>query len=191
MAELESIRTFVSLEIPKMIKQEVEKLQNRIKRSGGDVLWTKPSGLHLTLKFLGRVPFPMIPSITDTIGSVVTQSPFLKVRVRTVGAFPSLKHPRVIWVGLEGGEALIRLQDELETALSRLGKVPEDQPFRPHLTIGRVKSSYNRQALLLAIQKEEGWEGGDCELNEVHFMKSELHANGSAYTSLWSGIIGH
>lgn len=190
MAESESIRTFISLEIPQMIKQEVEKLQNRLKRSGGDVRWAKPSGLHLTLKFLGRVPLPMIPSITDAIESVVTQSQFLKVRIRTVGAFPNLRSPRVIWVGLEGGEELIRLQAELETALSRLGFVPEDQPFKSHLTMGRVKSSRNRQALLSAIQEEEGWEGGDCELNEVHLMKSELHANGSVYTPLWSRIIG-
>ena len=166
-----------------------DRLQERLKTKGSDVSWVKSSGLHLTLKFLGLVPMEMIPEIIHAVEPAAAQAHPLRVSVGEVGAFPHLRNPKVVWLGLQADEELMELQRGVEEATSRLGFVPETRPFRPHLTLGRVKSPRRREALIAALEAEKGWTGGEFELSELCLMKSELRSDGAVHTPLWSKVL--
>jgi len=102
-----------------------------------------------------------------------------------MGAFPHLKNPRVIWVGLvNGSQILTSLQKEIETELEKIGFQPEDRPFHPHLTLGRMKSSRGKDELVERMEKhkEEGF--GDLQVERVILFKSDLKPSGPIYTAL-------
>lgn len=181
-----TIRAFISLELPEAIKQAADRLQERLKTKGSDVSWVKSSGLHLTLKFLGQVRLEMIPEIIKVLEPVAAQEHPFRVSVLGVGAFPHLENPKVVWLGLKGDEGLMQLQRGVEEVINRLGFVPETRPFRPHLTLGRVKSYSRREAFVAALEAEKGWTGGEFELSELCLMKSELQSGGAVHTLLWS-----
>lgn len=182
----ETIRSFISLEFSEKIKQAVCQLQERLITSGGDVKWVKMAGLHLTLKFLGQIPVTKLPAITGALEPIVARSCPLRVKIRGVGVFPDMKTPRIIWLGVEGGEPLKRLQADVEAAINGLSFEPETRSFKPHLTIGRVRSGKRRQMLIQSLGKEAAWEAGDYEFPELFIMKSDLQPSGAVYTPLWS-----
>ncbi len=128
----------------------------------------------------------MVSTIIESLEPVVNRSSRPQVSIGGVGAFPDLKNPRVVWVGLEADERLMRLQDEIEKTLEHLGFIPEKRDFRPHLTIGRVRSKHGRKALIGALEKERNFSAGDCGLSELCLMRSDLKPQGAVYTLLWS-----
>jgi 2'-5' RNA ligase len=104
------------------------------------VSWTPEENLHVTLKFLGEVP----PDGVDRIARLLDASsrgidPF-DMAVEGAGAFPSLRAPRVLWVGVrEPLELVGKLHENIESALSGAGFPREGRPFHPHVTIGRAR----------------------------------------------------
>jgi RNA 2',3'-cyclic 3'-phosphodiesterase len=186
LAVAETIRAFISIEVPEIVKQRVDQLQVRLKASGGDVRWVRSVGLHVSLKFLGQVPSAKVPAIIESLETVVSHGHRPQISIGGIGAFPDLKNPRVVWVGLDADERLMRLQEGVENALEHLGFVTDERAFRPHLTVGRVRTARGRTALVRALEKEQNFSAGDYELKELCLMKSDLKSQGAVYAPLWS-----
>jgi 2'-5' RNA ligase len=178
------MRTFIAIPIPDDCKKLLDQLQHPLRASGADVRWTSIQNIHLTLKFLGEVDPGAIPPLVERLrGAFATQSSFT-LRLRGVGAFPDLRNPRVIWCGIEGDiERLKLLHRELDRACVEAGFSPEQRPFQPHLTLGRVRGKRNLHRLLDCIRI-----GGDYEssfdVREVSVYQSTLTPHGSIYTML-------
>src|SRR5688572_8130706 len=140
----EVIRTFICIEIPESIKERIGQLQEALRPIKAQVSWTKPSNIHLTLKFLGGVPASRVEGVRKAVERAASGiSPF-EVEVSGTGCFPSPRSPRVLWVGLSQlPEALKQLSAKLEDELERLGFAREKRKFSPHLTIGRLRAPNN------------------------------------------------
>ena len=179
------IRSFLAIELPRTILKKIEEVQGDLKRSHADVRWVSPEKIHLTLKFFGNIDEVKIDPIVKSIEEPIqTTSPFHLV-VRGVGAFPNLKNPRVIWMGLVGGvNILSSFQKKVETEFEKIGFQPEDRPFHPHLTLGRMKSGKGKEALLERMEKYNGEEFGDLFVERVILFKSDLRPSGPVYTPL-------
>jgi 2'-5' RNA ligase len=179
------IRSFLAIEIPRAIQEKIEEVQKDLRSSYADVRWVNPEKIHLTLKFFGSMEEPRIEPVTQSIaGPIRTTSPF-SIKVRGVGAFPNLKNPRVIWMGLvEGKEVLTQFQKQLEAELEKIGFEPEGRAFHPHLTLGRMRSSKGREALIGRIEKYHEEEFGVFQVERVVLFKSDLRPTGPIYTSL-------
>lgn len=134
------IRTFIavsfSVAVTRRIADEVEKRRAEIDRAWR-VAWVAPASYHLTLRFLGGIEEALLEGIAGRLARIRC-APF-EMRARGLGAFPSPERPSVLWVGVSGGDALVALQREVEQAVVGLGLPREERPFRPHLTVGRVK----------------------------------------------------
>ncbi len=180
------LRTFISIELPEELRQSIRCLQRKLIDSGGDVRWLRMSGVHLTLRFLGPVAPTLIPEIISALELAAGGKRSIRVKLKGVGAFPSLLSPRVIWVGLEESQDLIELQRDIDDALRGIGKEAEKRAFKPHLTIGRVRSAGGRLELLKGLEDALGWEAGTTCLSRLCLMKSELRPGGAEYTVLWS-----
>jgi 2'-5' RNA ligase len=182
----DTVRAFISLEIPAELKEAIGALQRNLMAAAGDVGWVKGAALHLTLRFLGPVPVEKISPLSEALGRMAAGRKRLMLTVGGVGAFPDLRRPRVIWVGLRDCDPLLRFQKEVEDSVGRLGFEAERRPFVPHLTIGRVRSPRNGDALARAMEANADWSAGSFVLSDFCLMKSDLHPGGAVHTRLWS-----
>ena len=185
------IRSFLAIELPKPILAKIEEVQGDLRSTHADVRWVSPEKIHLTLKFFGNIEESRIDLIFKSIEEPIRDVLPFSVTVRGAGAFPSLKNPRVIWMGLaDGKEMLISLQKQIENHLEKIGFEPEDRPFQPHLTLGRMKSSQGKEALVRRMERyrEEGF--GTLQVERVVLFKSDLRPSGPIYTLLKDIQIG-
>lgn len=181
------MRCFISILLPEEIKKEMSDIQTRFRSSGSDVSWTKPDGMHLTLKFLGEIEEKGLAKIEESLNMAACGiSPFL-LTVLDTGVFPDLRRPRVVWLGLkEDGTNLTRLQRGIEKELETIGFPPEKRRFSPHVTLGRIRSNKNLGRLLHIMEEEKISDPGTFRVSNVHLMKSDLRPAGAVYSELYS-----
>jgi len=174
------------------LKAKISGIQEKLKAAGADVSWTRPEGMHLTLKFFGEIEDKRIPKIEKALDAVVDGIPTFTLSVSGMGTFPDMRRPRVIWIGLkEDGGNLLRLQKGVEEDLKKTGFPSEDRRFTPHITLGRIRSNKNTDKLLRLIEEEKVEELGSFDVSEVHLIKSELKPAGAEYTELYSIILSN
>jgi 2'-5' RNA ligase len=179
------IRSFIAIELPEETRKGLSALQEHLKESRAGVRWVKPSSVHLTLKFLGNILPAQVDDIAATVALAVRDESPIHLCAGGLGAFPSPRKPRVIWVGLQGEvERLANIQARLEKALEPLGFAQEGRGFRPHLTIGRVKDRHRLQSLIEAMSTLELPEFNSFDANEIILYKSDLRPTGAIYTKL-------
>lgn len=188
---MEVIRSFVAIELPDELRSMLTGLQSQMKsHTQSPVKWVDPSGVHLTLKFLGNVAGNRIAEITQTIEAASSGVPPFQLEVKGLGVFPSLKRVQIIWVGLEGDIAqLCQLQQRIESSLAPLGFPPEGRPFTPHLTLARVReraTPEERQSLgqfVASARFETVYRFG---VDSVYLMRSQLTREGAIYSQIWA-----
>lgn len=178
------MRLFIAIELPDEIRAALAAVQNDLRRAQADVAWTKPDNQHLTLKFLGEVEAPRVPSIIAACQQAVAGIYPFTISLRDTGAFPNLRGPRVLWAGLDQGTAELRqLHAQLEAQLAQSGFAKDDRAFKPHLTLGRVKSMKNVPALVARLTSTP-LPALAFTAAEIVLMQSQLHPAGSIYTPL-------
>jgi len=179
------MRTFIAIEIPDEIKREMARAQERLKRSGVEAGWTRPEGIHLTLKFLGEVEESRIPEIMDVLTRAARGSGTFRIEIAGAGVFPNQKNARVAWLGITGDrDKLSALQAAVEEAMIGIGMEREDRDFTPHLTLGRIKYLRSRDAWLAALNEIKDIRLTGFEVDHISLMKSELKPSGAVYTEI-------
>lgn len=182
----ETLRSFIAIELEEEIREKIARLEEQLKRdSQADVKWVKKENLHLTLKFLGNISLLSLNDVYKEIKSAVAQQSPFEIDFKELGAFPSLKAPRVIWLGVDKGrEEVKKLSSLIEEGLSKLGFEREGKEFRAHLTLGRVRSAKNKDRLVESLErvKVEGF--GSTWVEKITLMESTLTREGPIYTPL-------
>jgi 2'-5' RNA ligase len=182
------LRAFIAIDIPPEIKQAISSQTASLrKESGRAVRWVAVENIHLTLKFLGEVSITNLELLMQAIQSEYAQTAPFTIHVESLGCFPNPRRPRVIWIGLAVPPELIRLHRQAEATAARLGYAPDDKPFAPHLTIGRVREQADPaelQALRSLLERTTVASLGTFTVNEVHLYKSDLKPQGPMYTRL-------
>jgi len=189
-ALMSQVRAFIACDIPDLFLEKISSVQDRLKGLDMDVTWTKVGGIHITLKFLGDIEEGYIDKVAAVIEEISKgQAPF-EISIKGSGAFPNLKNPRVVWIGVEDEvNVLSKLQQGLDDRLKGLGFEPEDREFRPHLTLGRVKGPRGKERLSAAVSELKGIEIGSFTVDRVILYKSELKPTGAVYTKLKEVIL--
>jgi len=178
------LRLFIAVEAPPAVKGAAVQVIDRL-RGRGDVRWVEPDRLHLTLKFLGDSSPEKLPQLTEILEENANIFSRFVVELGDVGAFPNLRRPQTIWLGVERAEGLSRLAEEIDRAVCKLGFEREARSFRAHLTLGRVKSSQGLGALADALRAGAGCPAGiEWPIEDVELIRSELRPTGPLYTIL-------
>jgi 2'-5' RNA ligase len=134
------MRSFVAVDIGDAERKAVAELQRGLKHRAEGVRWVRPDRMHLTLAFLGEVSEDFIESARPKLAEAVQGVPAFDARLGGVGAFSSPRKARVVWVGMsEGRDELCSLQKRVVAGLKQVGFQPEQRPFSPHLTLGRLR----------------------------------------------------
>lgn len=179
-----ALRCFIAVTLPASLKQAVGSVTNSLKETGADVKWVPEENLHLTMKFLGATDEGKVDEITGALRKKISPRPPFYIKIGGVGSFPGGRHPRVIWVGIQENGHLEDIYQSVEDVMRKFGYPPEDRPFSPHLTIGRVRSGKRLSEMLKKLDEFRAADFAELEVKGVTLMKSELKPGGAEYSSL-------
>jgi RNA 2',3'-cyclic 3'-phosphodiesterase len=186
------MRSFIAIEIPDEIKKGMAEIQLRLKGQGVDASWTRPEGIHLTLKFLGEVLEAKVPEIQASLTEAAARRGGFRLEVTGVGTFPDPKNARVVWIGVSDGSGkLAALETAVEEAMAGIGFEREARKFIPHLTLGRIRYIRSPDLWLRSLDAVKDARLPAFEVRTVSLMKSELTRSGALYTNMGdSELIG-
>lgn len=180
------VRSFIALPSSDELRSALAETVRRLSESRADVRWERDDKFHVTLKFLGNVEMAKLEELAAALAAEIGSVGELDLVYEGLGAFPSRERPRIVWAGVREHERLCALQATIEAICTRLGAgTPEDRPFHPHITLGRVKSDRGCDRLT-AILKSITLQPVSARCSHILLMRSELHPTGSRYTALKS-----
>ena len=191
------MRAFIAIDLPNEVREALAHRQRAIRevaeqRSRKAIRWTRPEGIHLTLKFLGEISEGKVADVANALRSLGDFDPF-RLAIAGVGFFPSRGQPRILWAGLDAPGQLGELAARIESAMEPLGFEREARAFTPHLTLARINGRLNPaevEAMLMAggqnalgSESASTGERTDCsfEVSEFFLFESRLHPSGAEY----------
>ena len=179
------IRAFIAMDVSEDVRRRLEELRKHLERFGKDVKWVPVENVHITLKFLGNIEETRVNGIKEVMQSLACRTKPFTLKAKGTGCFPSIKKIRVVWAGLAGElDKLVFFQRELENNLQKVGFPKEDRTFKPHLTLGRMKSPRNDASLARAIVDNASFESDEFTVDHVTLYKSILKPSGAKYEVL-------
>ncbi|MDD4875695.1 MAG: RNA 2',3'-cyclic phosphodiesterase [Dehalococcoidales bacterium] len=191
---MEQIRSFIAIELPNELKQQLTQLQTHLKmNTQSQVKWVDPYSIHLTLKFLGNITISVINDITKVMEKAIVGIPPFYLEVKDLGVFPNYKRAQIAWIGIAGDlDKLNYIQKQIVSNLIPLGFVTEQRPFTPHLTLARMRnhiSSNERQSFGQLIASTKYQLDFIIKVNTINLMKSQLTRTGAIYSLISSASL--
>ena len=181
------MRLFVALNLPKKERGRIHRAARALRDRDLPVRWVDPEEYHLTLKFLGEVRGDRLDQISAILARVAAGSPLFSADLSGFGAFPTVRRPRVLWLGIEPTPALRCLKHDVEWALAEAGFERETRAFHPHLTLGRVDRENGAGAFrgLHELMADMTY-SGSMPVRNVDLMRSQISRDGATYSVLSS-----
>ena len=190
------LRTFIAIELDAALRAALSRVQGKYKRqiAPADVRWVAAENIHLTLKFLGDTPRGRLPELEAALQAACASHGTFEISLEGRGCFPNFQRPRVIWVAVrDRGQALARLQADIERQVAPLGWPTEARGFSPHLTLGRVARGVSRTAeaeIGRIVEKSVVEQIGMQRVAGVSLIQSDLQPAGPIYTRLLHVSLG-
>lgn len=185
------MRTFIAVDFPPDMLETIGEICTFFKQKipNNALKWVETENLHLTIKFLGEINENKLEQVKHTLTHALIGLKAFTVHVSGLGVYPNWAAPRVVWLGITGGEPLINIHSILDKNLTSLDINSEGRPLSPHLTIARVRKNIDQATLkkisdTLAQFKVESL--GSIIIDRVHLYKSVLSPAGPSYTRLHS-----
>ena len=181
-----AIRSFLAFELPPDIRSIISGTSEEMQRFPLDVRWIKVHNIHLTVIFIGNFDTKHMEPLGDTVADVCRLYMPFQVSLGRAGFFGDKRHPRVLWIRLDGDiERMSDFRDDLQTGLRTFGIKQEKRQFRPHLTLGRFrKGARGGKQLdeLLSLHKDQP--SPSFAFGELILFKSDLKPGGAVYTRM-------
>jgi 2'-5' RNA ligase len=181
-------RIFIEVEIPDHVRQFAAEHIGVLRKieCGSRVGWAQPAKMHLTLRFLGEIDDALIAKVNESVITAANAHSSFRLTLAGTGVFPNKNRPKVLWLGInDRTNDLLRLRNDLDESLERIGFEREKRGFRPHLTIARLRETKGTTRLVETHVKTE-FEPIKFGVSEIAVMVSRLERAGSVYTKLFS-----
>jgi len=185
------MRIFVAVNFPARLRQKIARLSRPLQEAGVPGQWTEADQVHLTLKFIGEVPAAEVDEISEALEDVAGRFRPFDMKFGPIGAFPSPRRPRVVWLGVEPTPELRFVKDDLERRLSELGIPREERPYQPHVTLGRAPRGAEAGEFRRLEDVARSLRVPDVyRVTHLDLMKSQLGAGGAVHTRLVAARMG-
>jgi 2'-5' RNA ligase len=184
-------RTFIAVDLNPTLRDAVVAMEHDLEAAGARLKWIKPAHLHFTLKFLGEISTAQVARARIAAREAATAAQAFPIRLESLGAFPSLQKPQVVWVGVgEGRDSLEALAARLEQQLARQRFPLDRRRFRPHLTLARVRDVRAWGDIVRALERLRDISLGSQVVDTLTVYESRLSPKGSSYTALEEVSLG-
>lgn len=183
-----AIRSFIAIDLNSDIQHKLGDIIRQLTPLPANVVrWVPENNIHITLKFLGDTSPTNLEILKKILTVEASRVRSFDLKVEGLGAFPSIRRPRVIWIGVETPPTLFALQRGIDTETQRLGYAPEDRPFSPHLTLGRLTHNATPEEIrqvgdLLAGSKINF--SASVHVRTVVLFRSDLQPGGAIYSPI-------
>ena len=176
-------RTFLASAIAEHTRRALAAVAESLDSGGAKVRFTAPGNLHVTLNFLGDVADDVLRRVCDAaVEAAAGIAPF-EFSVCGLVPAPPRTHLRMIWANVQDPTgALGGLQEKLAASLETLGFPRENRPYRPHLTVARIKHIPDDRRIRAEIERLSEESFGAQQATEVTVFTSELTPSGPIYT---------
>jgi 2'-5' RNA ligase len=164
---------------------QAEKWKYEPDLNGYILKWTKPANWHITLIFLGNTPEAQIGLLQNLIGESFAEVPAFKTEITGIGVFPNTRNPKVLWLGVENLQPLMPGYLSLTEMLQQLDFSLENKPFKPHLTLARMRNSAQGSPITSMIEKHQNSCFGSVEIKSVVLYESISTTDGPVYNPLF------
>lgn len=134
------MRLFLALELTSGAADEIHSAIGPMRNAEPGFAWVPAHKLHLTLKFLGESDESRVAALIEAADRVAAANRPFEMELGGVGAFPNFRRPRVVWIGVASEPRLELLHHDVELAAADVGYEVEGRPFRPHVTLARVRA---------------------------------------------------
>jgi 2'-5' RNA ligase len=184
------MRLFIAINIPKKEKERIHRSARALREQSFPVRWVPANLFHLTLKFLGEVRPSDLSEVESVLERVTQTNEWFTMEIGGFGAFPTIRRPRVLWVGIEPSPALRCLKQDLEWGLSEKGFERDTRAFHPHFTLGRAKAEDGAGAFrgLDRLASEMTYQSA-VQVRKVDLMESHLSSSGPRHEILTSFLL--
>jgi 2'-5' RNA ligase len=172
-AEGATIRAFVALDLEPMSLRRVVRVADRLRMGSGapSATWVPGPKMHVTLRFVGALPADAVAPLGKSLGALAEGKPAPKPCALRLAAFPSIEDAEIVVVELcdtSGGVG--KLAEKVDKLVMKLGVAKETRPFRPHVTLARLRRAYDSRRWL----RQELVEGaGECRASHLTLYRSE------------------
>lgn len=178
------MRSFIAIDISDVVKASINDIISRLGADLRSVRWVPAGNMHLTLKFLGDINDDLVSIIKERLLHLGSCHQPFALDIHGAGAFPNLKHPNILWIGIKASDRLKSLFMDIDTSLSEIGFDREDRGFSPHLTVGRVKDKRGIDPIIKELATYKDAFFGTIEVHEILLMKSVLKPSGAEYSAV-------
>ncbi len=172
-------RCFIAINLSENVKEQLDKLISQLKKinCAPVINYVKSKGVHLTLHFLGYLDEQQINQIQDILKNLTSQYSATKLLTQTIGAFPNLERPRVVFLASEEKNQgnIVGLQQKLGEEIEKMGIEVDHRPWQPHLTLARIKGPCQFETDYLKIPQLE------IPVETIELMESNLSPHGAEY----------
>lgn len=175
------LRTFLAFDIDAPLRKNLAEIIETLKnQSRADkVKWVPPENLHVTLRFLGAVAAEKVVELAKIISEEIKEVESFGLELGKIIHFPPLGKPHVIALSFPLTTELAKLFQAIERSVTRCGFTPEDQPFLPHLTLGRLHFSHELDLSQISIPLSK-----KLLVKEIILYRSDPGKTGSVYTAV-------
>ncbi len=177
------MRVFLAVEIDENLLNKIYDVQRELMKCEAPVKYVETENLHCTLKFFGEIDDNKLNDVIRTIENKIKNHEPFKINIKKTGVFPNESYIRVLWLGMEDVEPFSNLQKDLDEDFVKMG-FKKERSYTPHLTIGRVKGSRNKEELLEKLKDMGDVEIGEMDISKIVLKKSELTPVGPIYTTI-------
>jgi len=179
------VRCFIAINLPSEIRKQVSVIQEEFKNLNLDAKFVEFENLHVTLKFLGDIDKETVVLTQEVMSKLSSLIKSFKLSLFSPGAFPDLRKPRVLWLGIKPMDVPIKIIEYLDEKLEILGLTKEKRKPHPHITLARICSPKNIHKL-----EEKGeflnLERVNWQVEKVSLFKSDLTGSGPIYENIFS-----
>ena len=174
------MRAFIAIDLPEALHTALAEAQQNFQSAARDARWTRPEGIHLTVKFLGEISDAQTKQVVEALTQIGPFEPF-SIEVKGFGFFPQAQRPRVFWAGVMAPPALAELAAQVENRMEKIGFAREARALSPHLTLARFQVPRPQPALEAAIAARADTSLGAFNASEFFLFESKLSPQGAQY----------
>jgi 2'-5' RNA ligase len=181
---MKTLRTFIAvpIKVGNLFLLAREEMMEAL--SGEKITWVDPPSYHVTIRFFGATSLGMKKKIRQSMREGLEVAGKTIVNLGATGSFGPPKSPRVIWVGFEDSSLFKELYGQVEARLKTCGIKPADLPFKPHLTLGRIRELKDIRQYYKVSESLKDRFSGKVGIDRIVFYQSELGSGGPVYTPL-------